>query len=120
MRIMYESVLCLDFGNQQLFFLFQMSGAVSATGYGEAIMQFNVAQRICQRLELLHENAQTATQHVLDEMKRRLTFTAGAITLDTSGRFGIYWNSEKMAWAYRKGTQIHSGIKVGQDFVEDA
>lgn len=97
-----------------------MGGAVSTTGYGETIMQFNVAQRIIQRMELLREDAQTATERVLDEMTRRLTFTAGAITIDTSGKTGIYWTSQKMAWAYQKGDKIHSGIRKGQDFIENA
>lgn len=102
-----------------LFFFRQLSGAISVTGYGETIMQFNVAQRIIQRMELLKEDAQTASERVLDEMTRRLTFTAGAITIDVSGKTGIYWTSAKMAWAYQKGDKIHSGIKKGQDFVED-
>lgn len=82
-------------------------------------MQFNVAQRITQRMELLKEDAQTATERVLEDMTRRLTFTAGAITIDASGKTGIYWTSEKMAWAYQKADKIHSGIRRGQDFVED-
>lgn len=101
-------------------FRLQLSGAVSTTGYGETIMQFNVAQRIIQRMELLKEDAQTATERVLEDMTRRLTFTAGAITIDTSGKTGIYWTSEKMAWAYQKGDKIHSGIRRGTDCVEDA
>lgn len=98
----------------------QLSGAVSTTGHGETIMQFNVAQRIIQRMELLKEDAQTATQRVLDDMTHRLTFTAGAITIDASGNTGIYWTSKKMAWAYQKGNKIHSGIRKGQMFDEDA
>lgn len=83
-------------------------------------MKFNVAQRVLQRMELLKEDAQTATERVLDEMMRRLKFTAGAITVGVDGQIGIYWNSEKMAWAYQKSNKIHSGIKKGQDFIEDA
>lgn len=83
-------------------------------------MRFNVAQRIMQRMELLKESPQTATETVLTGMSERLPYTAGAITLDNAGNIGIHFNSLKMAWTYRKGNQIHSGIRPGDDFVEDA
>lgn len=97
-----------------------MIGAVSTTGHGETIMRFNVAQRIIQRMDLLNENPQIATETVLREMVNRLNYTAGAITLDTKGNVGINFNSEKMAWTYRKGNKIYSGIRLGDNFIEDA
>lgn len=83
-------------------------------------MRFNVAQRILQRIDLLGESAQTATDTVLRDMKNRLNYTAGAITLDKNGNVGIGFNSLKMAWTYRKGNKIYSGIRLGDNFVEDA
>lgn len=83
-------------------------------------MRFNVAQKIMQRIEHLHEDAQTATQKVMDEMHKRLSYTAGAITLDKKGEIGIYWTSQKMGWAYQKGDKVYSGVRKGQNFVEDA
>ena len=99
---------------------FQLIGAVSTTGHGETIMRFNLAQRILQRIAYLNEDAQTATKKALDEMTERLTFTAGAITVDAKGKVGFYWTSKKMSWAYQKGNKVYSGIKKGQEFVEDA
>lgn len=95
-------------------------GTVSTTGHGETIMRFNVAQRILQRMNLLGESAQNATENVLHEMTQRLTYTAGAITLSPTGEPGIYFTSQKMAWTYRKGNKIYSGIRLGDNFVEDA
>lgn len=95
-------------------------GTVSTTGHGETIMRFNVAHRILQRMDLLKESAQTATENVLREMTRRLKYTAGAITLSPKGEPGIYFTSQKMAWTYRKGNRIFSGIRLGDNFVEDA
>lgn len=83
-------------------------------------MRFNVAQKILSRIEFLQEDAYTATQRVLEEMTRRLTFTAGAITVDRNGEPGFYWTSKKMAWAYQRNGTIHSGIRLGENFVEDA
>jgi len=96
------------------------SGGVSTTGHGESIMRYNVAQKIVQRIEYLGEDATTATRMVLEEMTARLTQTAGAITIDPLGNVGFYWTSEKMAWAYRKGDEVHYGIRQGDDFVEQA
>lgn len=81
-------------------------------------MRFNVAQRILQRINFLNETAQQATERVLLEMTERLKYTAGAITIDNSGQLGIYFTSIKMAWAYRNGAELHSGIRLGDDFVE--
>jgi len=96
------------------------SGGVSVTGHGETIMRYNVAQKIVQRIELLGEDAQTATRAVLEAMTARLTEVAGAITIDPMGNIGYYWTSEKMAWAYLKGDQVHYGIRQGDDFIEQA
>lgn len=81
-------------------------------------MRFNVAQRILQRIDLLNESAQQATENVLRDMTQRLNYTAGAITIDKTGQLGIHFTSIKMAWAYRKGNELHSGIRLGDDFVE--
>lgn len=99
---------------------FIVSGGVSTTGHGETIMRYNVAQKIVQRIEFLGEDAETATRMVLEAMTDRLEQTAGAITIDNLGNVGLYWTSEKMAWAYRKGDEVHYGIKHGEDYVEAA
>lgn len=96
------------------------AGAVSTTGSGETIMKYNVAIKILQRIELLNEDANTATERVLRDMTARLTQTAGAITIDKTGAVGFYWTSEKMAWAYQRGNTVHYGIKHGDDFSEQA
>lgn len=95
-----------------------LSGAVSTTGHGESIMRFNVASRILQRMEYLGESGQVATAKVLTDMTERLGQTAGAITVDNQGNLGIFWTSEKMAWAYQKGNRIHYGIRKEDDFSE--
>lgn len=102
------------------FFFFKIPGGVSTTGHGETIMRYNVAQKILQRIEYLGEDAQTATRTVLEKMTERLTYGAGAITIDANGNVGYYVTSKKMSWAYRKGDQVHYGIRVGDDFVEPA
>lgn len=99
---------------------FYFLGGVSTTGHGETIMRYCVAQKILQRIEYLGEDAQTATRQVLEKMTERLTHTAGAITIDASGTVGHFFTAKKMAWAYRKGDQVHYGIRSGDNFVEPA
>lgn len=70
-------------------------------------------------MDLLKESAQTATETVLNGMSERLPYKAGAITLGTKGDVGIFFNSLKMAWTYRKGNKIYSGIRPGDNFIED-
>lgn len=95
-------------------------GAVSATGDGELIMRYSLAQRILQRIALLGESAQMATANVLYGLEQRLADGNGAISLDKDGNVGIDFNSERMAWAYRKAGVVHSGINHGDDFIEAA
>lgn len=87
-------------------------GAVSTTGMGEDIMRFVLAKEIISRMEFLGHNAQRATQESLEEMTKRTKGTAGAITVDVNGNVGLYWTSEKMAWAYEKGDKVYSGIST--------
>lgn len=95
-------------------------GTVSITGNGDKIMRFNVAQRILQRMHLLNESSQLATEHVLEDLKERLASPGGAIVLSPNGEPGIYHTSKKMAWAYRKGNKVYSGIRLDEQFEEDA
>lgn len=44
----------------------------------------------------------------------------GAITLSKIGEIGVYFSSERMAWAYQKGNEVHYGIEHDQDEVEIA
>lgn len=104
----------------EISFSFELVGGVSTTGHGETIMRYCVAQKILQRIEYLGEHAQTATRNVLEKMTERLTYTAGAITIDASGNVGHYFTAKKMAWAYRKGDQVYYGIRSGDNFVEPA
>ncbi|XP_037938419.1 probable isoaspartyl peptidase/L-asparaginase GA20639 [Teleopsis dalmanni] len=93
-------------------------GGVSTTGYGEAIMRFNLAQRIIQKIELQGKSAQEATSEVLSDMKKRVLGGCGAITIDAKGNVGIDWNSKRMGWAYVRDGSMHYGINHGEVLTE--
>lgn len=44
-------------------------------------------------------------------MTRRLNNTAGAITLSKDGEVGVYFSSNRMAWAYIKNGKTYYGIE---------
>ncbi|KAF6207483.1 hypothetical protein GE061_015929 [Apolygus lucorum] len=92
-------------------------GAVSTTGYGEAIMRYNLAHRILSRMDS-GIDAQNATKSVVDGMTARTKKTAGAITLSKLGDVGISFSSKRMAWAFVKDGELHYGIEQGQHEVE--
>ncbi|XP_055383100.1 probable isoaspartyl peptidase/L-asparaginase GA20639 [Condylostylus longicornis] len=93
-------------------------GAVSATGHGEAIMKFNVAQKILQLIEHKSFTAQEASEYVLNEMFRKLKWDAGVITIDRNANVGIYFTSNMMSWSYKKGKYVRYGIRRGESDVE--
>ncbi|GAB0087189.1 Probable isoaspartyl peptidase/L-asparaginase CG7860 [Sergentomyia squamirostris] len=95
-------------------------GGVSTTGHGESIMKFVLAKDIINRIAFKGLNAQQATEESLVEMTKVTGGTAGAITIDKEGNVGIFFTSKKMSWAYQKGTEIHYGIRSGDNFVEKA
>jgi len=94
------------------------SAAISCTGTGETFMKAGIARRIAWRVEDGF-SAQEAAEEALDYMKARVGGDGGAVVLDLRGNIGIYWNSEQMAWAYGKDGLLHTGINVGEDFVEE-
>ncbi|XP_061396081.1 probable isoaspartyl peptidase/L-asparaginase GA20639 [Musca vetustissima] len=94
-------------------------GGVSTTGHGETIMRYNLAQKILGKIQYGNKTAQEATEEACNEMTERLVGTGGAITIDATGKVGIYWTSRRMAYAYVKGNRLFSGINKNEQFEED-
>lgn len=93
-------------------------GGVSTTGHGETIMKYCLAHDILKRIDFLGENAQVATENACKEMTEKLTGTAGAITIDSHGQVGVSFTSQRMAWAYTKGSTVAYGIEQNQHLEE--
>ncbi|XP_074026297.1 isoaspartyl peptidase/L-asparaginase isoform X1 [Leptinotarsa decemlineata] len=94
-------------------------GAVSTTGHGESIAKFCLAHSILKEMEY-GKGVQISTEQSLKKMTERLKNTAGAITLSKIGETGIYFTSNRMAWAYQQGNKIHFGIEQNQHETVDA
>uniref|UniRef100_T1GW36 Uncharacterized protein n=1 Tax=Megaselia scalaris TaxID=36166 RepID=T1GW36_MEGSC len=92
---------------------------VSATGHGETFIRYTVAQKILALIEFKGFSAQQASEKVLNDMTARFNETGGVISIDANGDVGIHFTSKHMAWAYRKGSEMHYGITPGEDNVEE-
>ncbi len=88
------------------------SAAVSTTGWGEPVMKLVLGKWAVDRVAAGFVPQQAATMAV-DYLNRRLNGHAGLILLDAHGRIGLAHNTPRMAWAFKKGEQEGSGIRVG-------
>ncbi len=84
-------------------------GAVSATGWGEAIARVVLAKTITCNLEALQPSE--AIHQALAFLLERTDGRAGAITINAQGKIGCGFNTPRMAYAWTKeGEKVHSGI----------
>ncbi|MFP4321731.1 MAG: isoaspartyl peptidase/L-asparaginase family protein [Anaerolineales bacterium] len=75
------------------------TGAASATGHGERIMQVVLAKHATD-LILTGIDAQTAANRAIDHLQRRVDGRGGLILIDREGRVGFAHNTPHMAAAW--------------------
>ncbi|MBM4318734.1 MAG: hypothetical protein FJ125_01950, partial [Deltaproteobacteria bacterium] len=73
-------------------------GAVSCTGWGEAILRTSLAHRVLERLEAGLDPAEAARQ-ALARLSALTGGRAGLICVDARGRVGLHHLTPRMAWA---------------------
>jgi len=76
------------------------TGAVSSTGYGEAIMKVVLAKTACDFLRPSSSNPDRAAQAAVQLLARRGKGTGGVILLDRHGNPGHAFNTPRMAYGY--------------------
>jgi len=76
------------------------TGAVSSTGYGEAIMKVILAKTACDFLRPAGSSPTRATQAAVQLLARRGNGTGGLILLDKNGNPGFAFNTPRMAYGY--------------------
>jgi beta-aspartyl-peptidase (threonine type) len=74
------------------------TGAVSSTGYGEAIMKIVLAKTACDFLRPAGSTPNRAAQAAVQLLARRGKGTGGVILLDKSGNPGYAFNTPRMAF----------------------
>lgn len=76
------------------------TGAVSSTGYGEAIMKIVMAKTACDFLRPANSTPARAAQAVVQLLANRGKGTGGLILLDKSGNPGFAFNTPRMAYGF--------------------
>lgn len=74
------------------------AGAVSSTGFGEAIMKVVLAKTTCDLLRLPGANPTQAAQAAVQILAQRGKGTGGVILLDQNGNPGFAYNTPHMAY----------------------
>lgn len=92
---------------------------VSSTGHGDILMRACIAHDVVKRMDYLKEDIQTASENACKRMLKDFKGTGGVIGIDSNGQIGISFTSQRMAWAYQRGTKMHYGIKKKDDFVQE-
>jgi len=87
------------------------AGAVSATGYGEAIMKVVLA-KAASDLVGMGLSAQEAAEKALERLSQRTQGKGGLIVVDASGRVGFAFTTSHMALAYRTSESLEAVVRV--------
>lgn len=74
------------------------TGAVSSTGFGEAIMKVVLAKTACDFLRPAGSNPRRAAQAAVQLLSRRGNGTGGLVLLDKHGNPGYAFNTPRMAY----------------------
>ena len=78
------------------------AGAVSSTGWGEAIMKVVMAKAAADWMRA-GDIAEAAAGKAIELLKERTNGTGGLIAIDKSGHIGFAFNTPRMAYAWRTG-----------------
>jgi L-asparaginase / beta-aspartyl-peptidase len=80
------------------------TGAVSATGHGEALLRVMVSKRVCDFMAA-GLSAQRACEAALQVLEERVNGVGGLIAVDRHGRIGAAYNTTAMPHAFARGEQ---------------
>jgi len=87
------------------------TGAVSSTGYGEAIMRVVMAKTASDFLRPASSTPTRAAQAAVELLAKRGKGTGGLILLDRNGNPGFAFNTPRMAYGYVKdAAQFVAGV----------
>jgi L-asparaginase / beta-aspartyl-peptidase len=86
------------------------TAAVSTTGWGEPIMKLVLAKWAADRVAA-GNLPEWAAAEAVNYLKSRLNGHGGVIVLDARGRFGIFHNTPRMAWAFKNNSGENVGVQ---------
>ncbi|XP_024153106.1 isoaspartyl peptidase/L-asparaginase isoform X2 [Oryzias melastigma] len=91
------------------------SGAVSATGHGEANMRVTLSRLILFHMEQ-GQSAEAASDLGLAYLKSRLGALGGVVTVDPQGNWTSRFSTQQMPWAAAQNDTLHYGLNSGEHF----
>lgn len=94
-------------------------GGVSTTGHGDVLMRACLAHEVVARMDYLKEDIRKASENACNKMLADFKGTGGVVGLDKNGKIAMAFTSQRMAWAYQRGSKLHFGIRKKEDFTED-
>jgi len=84
-------------------------GGVSTTGWGEAMIKVVLAKTVIDLMDLNHGNPQVAADRGIEILKRKADGDGGVIVLTPKGKFGVAFNTPRMARAYMS-EEMHAPV----------
>ena len=87
-------------------------GAVSCTGWGEAIIKVALAKTIVDQMEMNGGDAVAAAKNGIDRLKKKADGVGGVIVLSKNGKPAVAFNTPRMARAFRTSEMNSDIIEV--------
>ncbi len=84
-------------------------GAVSCTGWGEAIIKVALAKTIVDQMEINGDDPDAAAKIGIEKLKKKADGFGGVIVLNKNGRPAVAFNTPRMARAYRT-SEMHADV----------
>ncbi|MGA2623955.1 MAG: isoaspartyl peptidase/L-asparaginase [Bacteroidota bacterium] len=75
-------------------------GGVSTTGWGEAMIKVVMAKTVIDLMEINYEYPQIAAEKGIELLHRKVDGYGGVTVLNNQGKFGVAFNTPRMARAY--------------------
>ena len=69
--------------------------AVSSTGNGEYFIKYQVAKEVCNRIQFLNADIETASKEIIDELDE-IGGAGGVIAIDFNGKIAMPFNTPGM------------------------
>ncbi len=63
-------------------------------------------------------SCQEAAEKALAHMSERVGSSGGLVVVNPQGDVGQAFTTERMAWAWARGVELHSGLNHGDDVME--
>lgn len=87
-------------------------GAVSCTGWGEAIIKVALAKTIVDQMEINGDDPDAAAKIGIEKLKKKADGFGGVIVLNKNGRPAVAFNTPRMARAFRTSEMNADVIEV--------